>query len=107
MVAICSIIRQGVPMQRRQTKTRKKATPQQTEPGSGIASGSVGPAGQEPSGFYWDRLKAAKTLAELSALDKELAAHRYSADGQIRQALIARRDEIGSRRRAGNSESEG
>jgi hypothetical protein len=80
--------------------TRQPSTPD-PEPGSGIASGAVGPGGGAPSGHYWDRLAEARGNAKaLDQLEDELITHRYSADGQIRLAVEAARDEVSGGRQS-------
>jgi hypothetical protein len=73
-----------------------------TEPGSGIAAGSVG-QGSAPSGYYWDRLAdAAGDRDKLDALADELDTHGYTRGGQLMTAVLAAYDETGAKRaRAG------
>jgi hypothetical protein len=76
----------------------RRQPPSEPEPGSGVGSGSVGEGGA-PGGYYWDRLAEGRGNAKaLDKLEDELIAHRYSADGQLRQAVEAARDEASGRR---------
>jgi len=75
--------------------TAKKTAAVDLRPVRPFATGTVGPGG-EPSGHYWDRLKAAKTADDLDELEDELSTHKYSVDGQLRQAVAAKRTEMGS-----------
>lgn len=78
---------------RRTVQSNQPDDDDETEPGSGIASGGVADSDEQPSGYYWDKFEEAGDDEEaLRELDAELEKHGYAEDGQIRQAI---RDRIG------------
>lgn len=80
--------------------TRTQTTRSAVAPAAGpapVGTASTGPGG-EPSGFYWDRLRAAQNdAAALDELADELERHGYAADGQIRRAVADARQALGGR----------
>ncbi len=53
-----------------------------------IATGTVGPGSNKPSGMYWDQLEAANTLAEVEVLADKFLAMGYGPEGQLMTATV-------------------
>lgn len=44
-------------------------------------------AAQRPEGYLWDRVRGARSLKELDALDAHAAKHDYTIEGALRTAI--------------------
>lgn len=72
---------------RRKARAKKTAAPERPV---ARASVSTPETPQEPKGYLWDRLRAAKTRDDVIELRTHAQAHGYSADGHLMTAIADR-----------------